>query len=850
MSLDPAIAHLNACWTWFNYPRVTASGTAAYYSGISASGVESFCKWDYSGTLLTYGPPSSATTLAADDHSNPAMLVLADGTVLTAYSEHNGNSWAAKTTGAGQLNSWGAQTAVSTGNSDAYALLWQAGDTAKTVYWYFRRGLQDRLFRTSTNGGATWVEFGTSVIANGTNRPYMLICPNGSTRLDFFVSSGQPDEVTNSLYHFYMTVASNGTRSYFKSDGTSIGGDAALPLTPGTTNMTLVWDGATRNSWNWDIQIIAGNPVVTFATYTTTTLTNDTHHYHQARWDGAAWTSEEITQGGAAATTPHWLYTAQPEYSGGVCQDPNDINVVYASLKYGAADWRVEQWTHTGTFGSGSWSKTADTSGNTSTVNARPICPSGISPTKVMWFEGTYTTFTSYATRLRASPSFAWRLAKAASPSYQSTKAPTGVQAYYLLTEGSGAPADLVHAYTTTLVGSPTWNAAAGGDFGPYLSGFLTTAYVNIDAMAAAMSTAIAAVGYPFWMAVLYRNTSATAGYSIGLGRAADTVPFWGTTHNDGSVSNVIGNIWRDNAGTNSVDTATISASTAAGYHVLVVSKASTTSQTFVLDGVNRTNASTTTGATSFDRGGMGVLRRSTIALAFPGQIHAALMGWGALPDDTSLCLDLLNGNFAGTFGGGSSSSLVSSSAPSSISASVSPTAIISSIGPSASLQPSARSSLAPSSLIVSSSVAPSAVPSLPSISPSSSLSPSNRPSFSSVILASSISPAAASSLLVPSVSPSIGPSASLQPSSSIFVASSLISPAVASSLSVPSISSSPQPSVSPRPSSSISALSVSPGFSSVIPSSSRVPQPGVGAIILDVIMFQRTIVDEVYVPR
>jgi hypothetical protein len=402
MSATPTsdqVVAANGIWTWFTDPRAIYDGSnVLYFAGIDSTGVVGVYALNLTTGVVTTGTPRGSV-LALDDHNNPALCLLDDGKILTAYSQHNGSSWSARSTSAGDISAWDTPVAT-TGNDHAYAQLIQMGDTAGTVYWFYRTfgSTAPRYFRTSTDRGSTWGT-GVKFLELTSQRPYVIASKTSGSRIDLLISTGQPSEAaTNSVYHGYMLVASDGSRTYFQSDGTSLGDDTALPFEP--ADFTLIYSGATNASWIWDIATIGGTLTVTYATFETT---NTVHKYWQARWSGSAWTSNQVTTGGTTALADY-LYSPEVHYSGGIALDPNDVNSVFVSREYGTGDWRLEQWTHSGTFGSGTWSKVADITGLTYSVNARPYCPRDLSPTKVMWFEGSYGTYTDYLTRIRLDP--------------------------------------------------------------------------------------------------------------------------------------------------------------------------------------------------------------------------------------------------------------------------------------------------------------------------------------------------------------------------------------------------------------------------------------------------------------
>lgn len=383
----------NAVWTWFNWPKAVYSPVygKTFFGWASVSGFAYVGSYDCSaGEVVTHQLNASSEV---DDHTDAAVIVLDaagpnPGKILAAFAHHHGAAATYVSTAAGDVSAFaaGVQTEAS---GTTYASLAQMADTAKTVYLFYRKGATPptlpHLFKTSTDGGATWGS-ATTLINTGAQRPYVQIRKTGASRIDVLFTNGNPNEVTCSVYHFYMTVAANGTRSYFKSDGTSIGGDAQLPIT--TANATKVYDGATTNSWVWDLGLVEGNLTALY-----TTFSADNHTYRRAVLSGGVWTSETVCDGGPTSTD--YLYAAEPYYSGGICLDPNNAAVLYVSRKYGAGDFRVERWEKRGA----SWVNAATISGDTDSVNARPRWVENSAPaTRFMYWRGTYTSYTSYDT--------------------------------------------------------------------------------------------------------------------------------------------------------------------------------------------------------------------------------------------------------------------------------------------------------------------------------------------------------------------------------------------------------------------------------------------------------------------
>lgn len=628
-------------WTWFNDPRCVydSSRDMLYVGALRKNGTPWVASWDFTNQIHRLSTPRGV--LEVDDHDNPALCLLSSGKILAAYSQHGGDSYSARATTAGSIRAWETEVTANTAGDDSYAHLFQIGDTAETVYWFYRRTVsgtnKNHRLRTSTDDGGSWSDVG-AIFDVASNRPYFKIWQPSASRIDFACTNGQPNETTTSLYHFYVTIAADGTRTWYQSDGTAIGGDAELPL--GTADVTQVYDGSTSECWVWDAATIGGVPTIAFSVFPSHGTTS--HEYHLATFSGGSWSTEKVCDAGTTAAADY-LYASEPNYSGGIALDPNSATTVYVSLEYGSGDFRVEKWVD-----SSGWAKDSDISGNTGTVNARPYCPRGLSPTNVLWWEGTYTSYTSYDTQIRMSPAADWLKAKRSSPSWNSADAPAGVQAYYLISEGSGAPEDLTgNGYDGTNTGTPTWNAAGVDDFGAYLTTFDASNHTRIDSLATAFN-AIDGTTFPQWCIVLYKNTSTTFGYAFGLGRSSSNNPLYGLSVNDGGTG-VANCPLRDDANVNRSAGSSSPGNVNDGeYHVILAVRESASRNVAYFDGVGIDSDNGAVGTITVDRGCIGGLFRGSFAVPFPGEIHALAVGWGSIDDYEALSWDFLRGQFAG----------------------------------------------------------------------------------------------------------------------------------------------------------------------------------------------------------
>ena len=164
--------------------------------------------------------------------------------------------------------------------------------------------------------------------------------------------------------------------------------------------------------WTWDLHYGQdGHPVCAFQVQTGTdaTWTTSRIYYYYARWTGTAWQKRFIAQAGRG------IYASESDYGGGMCLDPKNPNVIYissnAASPFNLADIsnvplnsnnRYEIYRGVTADGGLTFTWTPVTS-NSIADNLRPIIPEN-SPydQTVIWFTGTYTSFTNFDTRVLA----------------------------------------------------------------------------------------------------------------------------------------------------------------------------------------------------------------------------------------------------------------------------------------------------------------------------------------------------------------------------------------------------------------------------------------------------------------
>lgn len=371
-------------WTWYNEPRAIYHDGKTYIGWVNSSG-------DVGVTEFTHATEAASSftlraAMGVDDHNNPALYMRSDGKLLAAYSKHNTDSTNRRrlATNAGSTAAFDAEQTL-TDTEVCYNNLSYLSVPGR-LFNEYRSGASTTRPRkrfVSTDEGSTFGA-GASWINNTGARPYTKSCTNGSNRIDFLITTGHPRDVASSLYHAYLLVDAEGVETFYTSGGTSIG--ASIAPSDGTT----VYDGTTVDGWNWDITYGEdGHPRVLFAKFPSTT----DHRYMFSRWTGTEWTTPvEICAAGT------YLYLAEDNYSGGMCFDGVNPDHVYVSVQV-SGQWEIQEW-RTADRGA-TWSKHRDITTGSSVKNCRPWSPrSHDGRLAVLWWRGTYTTYTNYSTTI------------------------------------------------------------------------------------------------------------------------------------------------------------------------------------------------------------------------------------------------------------------------------------------------------------------------------------------------------------------------------------------------------------------------------------------------------------------
>lgn len=380
--LPPVTARVNGFGTQQSTPAVAYRNGATYMGWVANNGIIGVTKY-----VHETGVSSSFTLWSTGDenaHNSATVTFLADGRLVCFYSQHPdpvGLRYRISTNPE-DITAWGDQQTLDVYvdvNGTAYNVPFQLSNSGKT-YVVYRAGDWSQKMRATSD----FVTFDAerTVVSNGSQRPYIACYSNGVDRVDFFFNSGNPLQITTSLYHAYMLVDTSGVETWFASDGTAI----TAPATP--SNATLVYTGASNaRAWNWDIVRLDNGHI--WALWTKFIAESD-HRVMFSKWDGVAWSNIEITPNGGVTDTQ--------EYSDGkACFDGNNPNIVYLCSSVGAANSELQAW-WTPDDGA-TWAKVADITKNSGKQQSTPRSPRGHDGhAAVLCYSGAVSHYASYNT--------------------------------------------------------------------------------------------------------------------------------------------------------------------------------------------------------------------------------------------------------------------------------------------------------------------------------------------------------------------------------------------------------------------------------------------------------------------
>jgi autotransporter-associated beta strand protein len=411
----------DGAWTWFNDPRALFHHGILYVGYVrGADGRTALSAFNPRTGLSSTLWASSLTQV--DDHNVPGMQVKQDNTLLAIWARHGNDQFfsyrLSSSTNPVTAADWGSElTLASSGAGLTYANPFQLTNESGRIYNYCRDLNYNPTVFSSDDGGVTWSSPQLMIKTGaGSTRPYVKYCSDYSRRVDFLYTDAHPDNYTCSLYHIFYQAG-----SFYQTDGTYVTDYAGLPIlhdsgqrgsvvyqySANASSDPNAWI-ATGRAWCWEIAYQTnGYPVCVFQVkvdaVTGSAWSDARVYYYYARWTGTNWQKRFIAQAGRP------LYNGQPDYGAGIAIDPLDVNTVYlatdaaapfdlsstTSVSLGA---HYELWKGVTADGGQSFTWQALTT-NSTVDNLRPYVPRRFGGERcVLWFRGTYTSYTAFST--------------------------------------------------------------------------------------------------------------------------------------------------------------------------------------------------------------------------------------------------------------------------------------------------------------------------------------------------------------------------------------------------------------------------------------------------------------------
>ena len=342
----PVLAASGA-WCWFGDPRgLRFHGD---HDRVYAGWVDSAGSIVVSSLDLENGERAESTVHPAfnrDDHANPSLLGLPDGTIVVFYTSHGSDVSDAMyyriSLRPEDITAWSERFEVGSNTEGPRGYTYpnpvRLSDEGGRVYLFWRGGNFKPSF-SYTDDLSTWTPARTLIQSDNATvvRPYVKIATDGRGTIHFAFTDGHPrNEPLNSIYYLRYQGG-----NFTRADGSLVGTMTDLPLIHQRAD--LVYDGrvAGVRAWIWDVAADEqGNPVIVYSRLPE----ESDHRYHYARWNGEEWRDIEITAaGGWFPDTPEGVTEPEPHYSGGIVLDHGNPSEVYLSRPV-AGRFEIERW--------------------------------------------------------------------------------------------------------------------------------------------------------------------------------------------------------------------------------------------------------------------------------------------------------------------------------------------------------------------------------------------------------------------------------------------------------------------------------------------------------------------------
>jgi hypothetical protein len=289
----------------------------------------------------------------------------------------------------------------------SYSNLFYLSATNELYLWTRNNSDSRWHLSKSTDGGATWSAFSLS-LHSGTVTPYGVWWGNDVDRVWIAWQHTRPNDIGSGFDYnrAVYCVCYDGTNYRSPNQtviGTTISSQAALPadaiLFPQSD------DNIKRSVTDVITGTADGRPRLLYYVYPNADESAN-HELWHARWTGSAWVHAKVCDEGPAwVTSPSESYPASAQF--------NRANTNEIATAVSSGGGKKEMQIFVTADNGATWNKTIDVTASSIADNVRPKYPHGMTTTlnsaaktpHLFWMgNGTYPTFTSYQTVVKAYP--------------------------------------------------------------------------------------------------------------------------------------------------------------------------------------------------------------------------------------------------------------------------------------------------------------------------------------------------------------------------------------------------------------------------------------------------------------
>jgi hypothetical protein len=408
----------NGGWGWFQDERAIVDGGKLLVGTVAGTTRDGTKAGDVQLTTFELDSKKATTTtlhakLQSADHASPSIVRLADGRYLSAYARQGKDGvvrWRV-TDKPGDTSKWKPEQKLEVKGKVTYTnLALEPGEKGR-LFNFYRGGDLPRVMVaaegtdfTDVGDWVTWGRKSPSFDAKRSTRPsearpYVRFASRGG-KVHFILTEDHPRSYDTSVYHGYLAG-----HVLHDSAGAVLDEDIRTGEPIALTRLTRVYEG-TRDDVPWivDVDVDAeGHPFAAIVVQKDGQKRSSKKEgggkdlrYRFARWDGKAWSSDEIGHAGSA------LYGAEANFSGLVALVPKNPDVIFLSANVDPATGKADEGTRRYELHRGvtkdrgkTWTFTAITK-DSQVDNIRPIVPEWDKGTVVLWLRGSYTSMTRF----------------------------------------------------------------------------------------------------------------------------------------------------------------------------------------------------------------------------------------------------------------------------------------------------------------------------------------------------------------------------------------------------------------------------------------------------------------------